>query len=67
VIDDDYELNPKNPDEKKKIEAAKKVLDQYFWSWCGVMSRIADEMDDLDRYLDHLANSSWRKYSDAVV
>ena len=54
VTDDDYDLNPKNPDDKKKIEAAKKVLDQYFGSWCGVMSHIAGEMADLERYLDHI-------------
>jgi len=53
VTQDNYDLDPKNPDDKKKIEAARKVLDKFFAGLATGLSELTKDLDELERSLDH--------------
>jgi len=62
VTRDDYDLDPKNPDDKKKIDAASKVLDRFFVAGATGLSEFTRQLDSLEDHLDHM-----EKYKAAKV
>ena len=53
VIDSDYNLDTKIPDDKKKVDAATKVLQAFFDKWSKTADDYGSKLDNLDDYLDH--------------
>ena len=54
AIDADYDLNPKDPADKKKIDATTALLNKFFSGWGGSVDEYQGALTALDRHLEHL-------------
>jgi hypothetical protein len=54
ISDDDYNLDPKKPDEKKKIDQVQTLFSKFFADQKAVMDDYNKTLDDLDRHIIQL-------------
>ncbi|HEX3747106.1 MAG TPA: hypothetical protein VHW09_24385 [Bryobacteraceae bacterium] len=54
ISDDDYNLDPKKPDEKKKIDQAQALFTKFFQEEKSIMDDYNKTLDDLDKHIIQL-------------
>jgi hypothetical protein len=55
ITDDDYGLDPKKPDDKKKIDQAQKLFTDYFKDSQKDVDDMMKTIDELDKHLIQLS------------
>jgi hypothetical protein len=53
ISDDDYELDPKKPDDKKKIEQANKIFSSYFKDMEDFIDDEIKIMNEVDKHVEN--------------
>ena len=54
VTDDDYNLDARKPDDKKKIDQASAIFDKFFNAWSKTIVDYVKMLDELDKHLAHV-------------